>query len=109
MRLLSMLWEELSFASFVKYVETVDKTVHKTRFPQMHSIPQLLVDVAACDLVHVVSMISFTPLTQSQNQLDLHNMFTFELLHVLRIHTTKTLPIDFLYIITAHLTPFSRL
>ena len=26
-----------------------------------------------------------------------------------RIHTTKTLPIDFLYKITAHLTPFSRL
>ena len=26
-----------------------------------------------------------------------------------RIHTTKTLPIDFLYKITTHLTPFSRL
>ena len=27
----------------------------------------------------------------------------------LRIHTTKTLPIDFLHKTTAHLTPFSRL
>ena len=27
----------------------------------------------------------------------------------IRIHTTKTLPIDFLYKIRAHLTPFSRL
>ena len=39
--LCNMLWDTLSSPNFVKYVETLDKTVCKTRFPQMYPVPHL--------------------------------------------------------------------
>ena len=46
---------------------------------------------------------------QNTSNHDNYHSSTRDRLYLWRIHTTKTLPIDFLYKITAHLTPFSRL